>query len=87
MNEVRAYHGLAVALVNNEPTLLAFGGSYYQNGDSIEIWNPDDETWTLANDMKLRETKNAFGFLSIPLHLLCNWMLFPKNEQSSIKKI
>ena len=77
LNEARGYHGLAVAHVNNEPTLLAFGGRYYQNGvwnrrDSIEIWNQDDETWTLATNMKLREKKEGFGYLSVPLHLLCN---------------
>ena len=67
---------MAVAHVDNEPTLLAFGGSYYQNGkeyrDSIEIWNPDTETWTLATDMKIREKKKNFGFLSVPSHLSCN---------------
>ena len=77
LNEARGIHGLAVAHVDNEPTLLAFGGNYYQNGDwnfkdSIEIWNQDDETWTLATDMKLRENKYSFGFLSVPSHLICN---------------
>ena len=77
LNEARGFHGLAVAHVNNEPTLMAFGGNYYQNGDwkyidSIEIWNPDTETWTPATDMKLREKKEGFGFLSVPSHLICN---------------
>ena len=73
LNEARAYHGLAVAHVNNEPTLLAYGGdSKYSYRDSIEIWNPDDETWTLATDMKIREKKKNFGFLSVPSHLSCN---------------
>ena len=77
LNEARRYHGLGIAHMNNEPTLLAFGGIHYQNDvlnirHSIERWNQDNETWTLATDMKLRENKYSFGFLSVPSHLICN---------------
>ena len=42
---------MAVAHVNNKPTLLAFGGTSKEAGvwkysDSVEIWNPDTESWT-----------------------------------------
>ena len=77
LNEERAFHGMAIAHIRNKPTLLAFGGEYKISGrgwpkrDSIEIWNPDSETWTLATDMKLNEKKSHFGYLSVPTNLLC----------------
>ena len=81
LNEARAFHGLAVSHVNNQPTTIAFGGSNLVKGsdgwvytfrDSVEIWNPDLETWTLDTDIKLDEKKDEFGFLSVPSHLLCH---------------
>ena len=75
LNQERGYPGLAVAHVNNEPTLLAIGGEFYQNGtkyrDSIETWDPHSEFWTLSSDLKLDKKKYHFGFFSIPSYLLC----------------
>ena len=76
LNEARAYLGMAVANVNNTPTLLAFGGTSKENNgwkyrDSVEIWNHDTESWTLSSDLKLSEERAYFGHLSVPSHLLC----------------
>ena len=76
LNERRAHHGSAVAHVNGEPTLLAFGGFYHRNyrrkfRDSIESWNPETESWTISNDLKLSMGKESFGFLSVPANVIC----------------
>ena len=76
LNEAREFHGLATAQIDNVLTLVSFGGSHFQNGwrktDSIEIWNPDTETWSLSCELRLTEKKAEFGYLSIPSHLLCH---------------
>ena len=78
LNEARGSHGMAIAVLNDESTLLAFGGNFYQDLDnqqeylrSIEKWNPGSETWTLLPEDKLSEPKSNFGFLSVPSNLLC----------------
>ena len=76
LNEERGYPGLAVSHINNQPTLLAIGGEFYQNGtkyrNSIETWNSNSESWTLSSDLKLDRKKYHFGFLSILSSLLCH---------------
>ena len=76
MNEGRFGHGLIVSHYNKQQTLLAVGGVDYQNKwnwkDTIEVWNPDDGTWSLSNALKHIEAKNAFGFSSIPTRLVCS---------------
>ena len=78
LNEARGNHGMAIADLNNEPTLLAFGGNFYQDLEnqreylrSIEKWNSDSESWTLLTEDKLDEPKSNFGSLSVPARLLC----------------
>ena len=68
--QARLGHGLVVVHVDNKPTVLAVGG--FGNGylDSIEMWNPTTETWTMT-EMKLSEPKYNFGILSLPTRLLC----------------
>ena len=69
--QAREFHGLAVVHVDNKPTFLAFGGyAYNEFFDSIEMWNPTTETWTMTS-MKISEPKAGFGFLSLPTRLLC----------------
>ena len=65
-------HGLVVVHVDNKPTVLAVGGENgdYRYRDSIEMWNPTTETWTMTS-MKLSEPKRNFGILSLPTRLLC----------------
>ena len=69
--QAREFHGLAVVHVDNKPTFLAFGGyAYNKFFDSIEMWNPTTETWSMTS-MKMSEPKAGFGFLSLPTRLLC----------------
>ena len=76
LNQQRTFHKLIVTPINNEPTLLAIGGvtRFEKNSvsrDSIEIWDPITETWTLSNALKLSEAKYSFGALSVPTSLIC----------------
>ena len=76
LNEVRGYFGMAMVHVNNTSTLIAFGGTFKDNDgweyrDSVEIWNPDTESWILSPDLKLSEERAYFGHLSVPSNLLC----------------
>ena len=63
----RVLHGSAVGNVDGKQRLLAFGGG---NLDSIEEWNPENESWTTLNNMKLSQRKGEFGYLSVPTNLL-----------------
>ena len=87
LNNPRCKHGMALTRINDEVKLIAFGGhlrdwtkwasmnkedwndsaTYL---DSIEIWNDQNETWEVS-DLKLKEKKFEFGFLSVPSILLC----------------
>ena len=76
LNQHRAYHKLVVSTVNNQPTLLAIGGSYVEDEiwkfrDSIEVWNPITESWSVSDTLKLSEAKCCFGALSVPTSLIC----------------
>ena len=69
--QARSYPGLVVVHVENKPTVLAVGGSNDMNVlDSIEMWNPINETWTMTS-MKLSEPRFNFGILSLPTRSLC----------------
>ena len=69
--QARSHHGLIVVHVENKPTVLAVGGSNDMNVlDSIEMWNPINETWTMTS-MKLSEPRFNFGILSLPTRSLC----------------
>ena len=70
MKEARCAHGLVVAHHKNQPTVLAIGGYPYTT-DTIEKWDPESKTWSLTNDLRLSKTKNSFGILSVPTHLVC----------------
>ena len=69
--QARSYPGLVVVHVENKPTVLAVGGSKDFNSlDSIEMWNPTNETWTMTS-LKLSEPEWGFGILSLPTKILC----------------
>ena len=79
LNEARGDHGMAIADVNGESTLLAFGGGFYQDIvtqtkylRSMEKWNSDNESWISLTEKKLDEPKANFGSLSVPSRLLCH---------------
>ena len=69
MKQERRGHGLVIAHYNNQPTVLAIGGLPYT--DSIEVWDHESMTWSLANDLRLTKAKKNFGALSIPTRLVC----------------
>ena len=76
LKEATYGHGLVIAHYNNQPTVLAIGGGYYQDDDwvprdSIEVWDPETKTWSLTNDLALSEAKYNFGALSLPTRLVC----------------
>ena len=77
LNQERVFHEMVVTMINNEETLLAIGGDYVLENkkskptDSIEIWDPISETWTLSDTLKLSEAKLAFRALSVPTSLIC----------------
>ena len=75
LKEARAFHGLAVSHVNKQLRLLAIGGSFGEGAgkyrDSIEIWNPEGQSWNFFKEMKLSKGKSRFGCLSVPTHLIC----------------
>ena len=68
MNSKRAGHGMGVVTINGEERLAVLGGfdGSLRNFDSIELYNTQTEKWETTN-IKLREAKDYFGFLSIKL--------------------
>ena len=72
MNVVRAFHRLVLAHINDELKVLAVGG-YSNHGytDTIELWDPESESWTLSSDMTLAEAKYELGAVSVPTRLVC----------------
>ena len=75
MNYARRAHGLVVAHLKGLPTVFAVGGSYYDNDgrkrylDSTELLDNHLQSWTMFED-SLSERKYAFGYLSVPSHLV-----------------
>ena len=87
LNNPRCKHGMAITRIDDEIKLIAFGGhlrdwtkwaslkkqDWNESAtylDSIEVWNDVTETWEIS-DLKLKEKKFEFGFLSVPSILLC----------------
>merc|ERR1712012_94943 len=67
MNFKRANHGMGVVTINGEERLAMFGGyDGRYNLDSVELYNNLTEKWK-TTDIKLREAKGQFGFLSVKL--------------------
>ena len=67
MNSKRAYHGMGIFTIDGGQRLAAFGGSDgYNELDSIELYNTITGKWDTTN-MKLKEAKIFFGFLSVKL--------------------
>lgn len=78
MNIRRAYHGMGIISLGNTLKLAAFGGKdnsemEYLDLDSIEIWNDNSETWELSA-MTLKQPKSEFGFATLPIELLCDYL-------------
>ena len=83
MNFRRSEHGIGVITINGENKLVVFGGRERYLGtnykdkyhDSIEIYNAQEGIWEMTN-VKLKEPKMAFGFLSVKLGNIVNGMQF-----------
>ena len=56
---------------------LVIGGHFYnQNSewiitDTVDVWDPESESWTLSSELKLDKPKYEFGALSVPTRLIC----------------
>jgi len=73
MNFKRADHGMGVVTISGEDRLAVLGGYDSDSGkfkgkglDSFELYNTQTEKWE-TTDIKLKEAKRAFGFLSVKL--------------------
>ena len=55
------------------PRVLAMGGYSVNSGpsDSIEVWNDDEEKWTIA-PFSLKYPNNYFAYLSLPDITMCS---------------
>ena len=67
MNFERVGHGMGVVTINGEDRLAVFGGNNRKTDlDSVELYNTRTGKWENA-DIKLKEAKRGFGFLSVKL--------------------
>ena len=67
MNSKRNSHGMGVVTINGEDRLAVFGGHDGENYlGSVEFYNTQTEKWEMT-ELKLREPKFGFGFLTIKL--------------------
>ena len=74
MNTKRWKHGMAVITVDDEDRLAIFGGRD-ENGDyldSVEILNPRSRKWEVKSDLKLKEPKEEFGYISLTNDFISN---------------
>ena len=61
----RVSHGMGTITINGEDRLAVFGGCGERtNLDCVEIYNSQTEKWE-NTDIKLKEDKAYFGFLSV----------------------
>ena len=72
MTSPRAYVHLATTTVGGETKIFAIGGKWRSSYalDSVEEFNPDDESWTLA-PTTLAERKFNFGRLVVEVETIC----------------
>ena len=63
---------MGIITINDIPTLVIFGGElgFKNNTDTVEVWNENTESWIMS-DEKLQTEKSKFGFISVPIELLC----------------
>ena len=72
-NERRSWHGIGIMNINDQPTVVAFGGACGNNWlRSVEIWDDKNEIWKLASYIQLSEKKHDFGFASVPYDVSCS---------------
>ena len=76
MNSIRHEHGMGVLTINGEDRLVVFGGYDEKVNDSlifagkpldtVEVYNTKTKKWETL-DIKLKEPKHSFGFMTIKL--------------------
>ena len=74
-NSIRYDHGMGILTINGQDKLVVFGGNegkYNHLGDnkasdSVEVYNTETEKWE-TTDIKLKEPKHSFGFLTLKLN-------------------
>ena len=75
MNRARSFHGLVEANYNEKLTVLAIGGMGFEHDwkrwNSIEVWNHDNQSWSLSSDVELSEARTSFGFVKVPTKIVC----------------
>ena len=68
----RRNHGMGIVILDNVPTVIAFGGrNSVEYIDTVEIWNDDSESWATSSSITLEQSKREFGFASVSTELLC----------------
>ena len=74
MNTKRRGHGMAVITIDNEDRLAVFGGlgENFVWLDNVETLHPRTRKWEIASDLKLKETKQSFGYISLPNDFISN---------------
>ena len=65
--------GMGIITWQGKPTLIAFGGRVSHGAflDSVETWDDLTETWTMLPQLKLKEPKMAFGYITLPTDFIC----------------
>ena len=64
MNIKRRHHGSGIITVGSEDKLVVFGGYNGLPLDSIELFNPQTNSWEMMSET-LTEPKSGFGYLTI----------------------
>ena len=70
MNSARAYFHMATITVNGEQTLFAFGGRSRSALNSVEQFNTNNNTWTLAAT-SMEEARDVFAATVVKRKLVC----------------
>lgn len=65
--------GMGTITWQGKPTLIVFGGrvSNREFLDSVEAWNDATETWILLPELRLKEPKMSFGYITLPTEIIC----------------
>ena len=74
MNTKKSAHGMAVITIDSEDRLAVFEGlgENYDYLDSVETLNTRTRKWEIVSDLKLKEDKYGFGYISLPNDFIAN---------------
>ena len=73
LNTKRRSHGMALITINKENRIAVFGGinGNEESLNTVETLNPKTRKWE-NSDLKLKEAKSLFGYISVPHDFLSN---------------